>query len=63
MALGFSLLGLLTLVKGHNGEASVTGGAIGIVLGIAFLSTAWVYGRKYVSPKSRTDIRSSPFYA
>ena len=40
LALGFSALGLLIVVKEHDGGASITGGILGILLGAAFLIAA-----------------------
>jgi hypothetical protein len=46
LALGFSVLGLLIVVKGHDGGASIIGGILGILLGATFLMAAclhWKY--------------------
>ena len=47
MAKGFSGLGLLIIAKDHDGGASITGGILGILAGLAFLIAAclhWKYG-------------------
>ena len=43
LALGFSALGLLIVANKHNGGASMTGGIISILLGAAFLITAFLH--------------------
>jgi hypothetical protein len=46
LALGFSALGLLIVAKELDGGASITGGILGILLGVAFLIAAclhWKY--------------------
>ena len=46
LALGFSVLGLLIVAKEHDGGASITGGILGILVGVAFLIAAclqWKY--------------------
>ncbi len=45
MALGFSLLGILILVKGDSDGVSTAGGLIGIFLGATFLMLAFTAGR------------------
>jgi hypothetical protein len=40
MAMGFSVLGLMIVMKQHDGGASIPGGIIGILLGGAFLIAA-----------------------
>jgi hypothetical protein len=42
LALGFSALGLLIVSKEHDGGASITGGILGILLGAAFLTAAYL---------------------
>ena len=42
LALGFSLLGILTLANGENQGASIAGGFIDILLGAAFLMSALI---------------------
>jgi len=41
LALGFSLLGILTLVNRQSQDASIAGGFIDILLGTAFLRSAF----------------------
>ena len=43
LALGFSLLGILTLVNGQSQGASIAGGFIDILLGTAFLMSAFTF--------------------
>ena len=43
LALGFSVLGLLIVAKEHDGGASITGGILGILLGVAFLIAACLH--------------------
>ena len=46
LALGFSGLGLLIITKEHDGGASITGGILGILVGVTFLIAAclhWKY--------------------
>jgi hypothetical protein len=43
LALGFSVLGLLIVVKEHDGGASITGGILGILQGAAFLIAACLH--------------------
>jgi hypothetical protein len=43
LALGFSVLGLLIVVKEHDGGASIIGGILGILLGAAFLMAACLH--------------------
>ena len=45
MALGFSALGLLIVAKEHDGDASITGGILGILLGAAFLIAACLHSK------------------
>ena len=46
LALGFSVLGLLIVVKEHDGGASIIGGILGILLGAAFLIAACLHLRR-----------------
>jgi hypothetical protein len=43
LALGFSVLGLLIVVKEHDSGASIIGGILGILLGAAFLMAACLH--------------------
>ena len=43
LALGFSALGFLIIVKEHDGGASITGGILGILLGASFLIAACLH--------------------
>ena len=40
MAMGFFVLGFLIVVNQHDGDASITGGILGILLGATFLVAA-----------------------
>jgi hypothetical protein len=46
LALGFSVLGLLIVGNKHDGGASMTGGIISILLGAAFLKTAFLHWKR-----------------
>ena len=48
LALGFSVLGLLIVAKEHDGCASITGGILGILLGlgVAFLIAACLHWKR-----------------
>jgi hypothetical protein len=46
LALGFSVLGLLIVAKEHDGGASITGGILGILLGVAFLIAACLHWKR-----------------
>ena len=46
LALGFSVLGLLIVANEHDGGASMTGGIISILLGAAFLITAFLHWKR-----------------
>jgi peptidoglycan/LPS O-acetylase OafA/YrhL len=43
MAMGFSVLGLMIVMKQHDGGASIPGGILGILLGAAFLIAACLH--------------------
>jgi hypothetical protein len=46
LALGFMVLGLLIVAKEHDGGAPIIGGILGILVGVAFLTSAclhWKY--------------------
>jgi peptidoglycan/LPS O-acetylase OafA/YrhL len=43
LALGFSVLGLMIVVKEHDGGAAIIGGILGILLGAAFLIAACLH--------------------
>ena len=46
LALGFSVLGLLIIAKEHEGAASIAGGILGILLGVAFLIAACLHWKR-----------------
>jgi uncharacterized membrane protein YidH (DUF202 family) len=46
LAFGFSVLGLLIVAKEHDGGASVTGGILGILVGVAFLIAACLHWKR-----------------
>jgi uncharacterized membrane protein YidH (DUF202 family) len=46
LALGFSALGLLIVAKNHDGGASIAGGILGILLGVAFLIAAYLHWKR-----------------
>jgi hypothetical protein len=45
LAIGFILLGIQILAKGHSEGAPIAGGVVGVSLGAAFLWLAFYYGR------------------
>ena len=45
LALGFILLGFLILTKGNSQGPQIAGGVVGILLGSAFLISAFSYWR------------------
>ena len=49
LALGFSVLALLIITKEHDGGASITGGILGILVGVTFLIAACLHW-KYCDP-------------
>jgi uncharacterized membrane protein YidH (DUF202 family) len=46
LALGFSVLGLLIVAKERDGGASITGGILGISIGVAFLIAACLHWKR-----------------
>ena len=60
LALGFSVLGLLIVAKGHDGGASITGGIIGIFLGAAFLISACLHGKDCIRIQGRVHVEEIP---
>jgi hypothetical protein len=46
LALGFSALGLLIVATSHDGGASIAGGILGILLGVAFLIAAYLHCKR-----------------
>jgi uncharacterized membrane protein YidH (DUF202 family) len=46
LALGFSVLGLLIVAKEHDDGASIIGGILGILLGVAFLIAACLHWKR-----------------
>jgi len=46
MAMGFSVLGLMIVMKQHDGGASIPGGILGILLGAAFLIAACLHWKR-----------------
>jgi hypothetical protein len=64
LAFGFSVLGLLIVVKEHDGGASITGGVLGILLGAAFLIVAclrWKSGGRMQGGVGAEEVRATEF--
>jgi hypothetical protein len=47
LALGFAVLGLLIVAKEHDGGATIAGGILGILLGVAFLVAACLHWKSF----------------
>jgi hypothetical protein len=60
LALGFSVLGLLIVAKGHDGGASITGGILGILLGAAFLIAACLHWKRCDQIQGRFQVEEVP---
>ena len=62
LALGFSLLGILTLVNGESQGASIVGGFIDILLGAAFLMSAFTFKSAKSSRLLSPLVRQGPVH-
>ena len=60
LALGFSALGLLILAKKHDGGASITGGILGILVGVAFLIAACLHWKYCDQIQGRFQLEEGP---
>jgi hypothetical protein len=60
LALGFSVLGLLIVAKEHDGGASITGGILGILLGVAFLIAAGLHWKSGDQIQSGFQVEEVP---
>ena len=60
LALGFSVLGLLIIAKEHDGGTSITGGILGILLGLAFLIAAWLHWKYCDQIQGRFQLEEVP---
>ena len=60
LAMGFSVLGLLIVAKEHNGGASITGGIISILLGVAFLMAACLHWKCWDQIQGGFQVEEDP---
>jgi hypothetical protein len=60
MALGFSVLGLLIVAKEHDGGATITGGILGILLGVAFLIAACLHWKSFDQIQGEFEVEEVP---
>ena len=60
LALGFSVLGLLIITKEHDGGASITGGILGILVGLAFLIAACLHWKYCDQIQGRFQLEEGP---
>jgi hypothetical protein len=60
LALGFSGLGLLIIAKDHDGGASITGGILGIVVGLAFLIAECLHWKYCDQIQGRFQLEEGP---
>ena len=60
LALGFSGLGLLIIAKDHEGGASITGGILGILVGLAFLIAACLHWKYCDQIQGRFQLEEGP---
>ena len=60
LALGFSGLGLLIIAKDHDGGASITGGSLGILVGLAFLIAAFLHWKYCDQIQDRFQLEEVP---
>jgi hypothetical protein len=60
LALGFSVLGLLIVVKEHDDGTSIIGGILGILLGVAFLIAACLHWKCCNQIQSRFQVEEVP---
>jgi hypothetical protein len=60
LALGFSVLGLLIIAKEHDGGASITGGILGILVGLAFLIAACLHWKYCDQIQGRFQLEEGP---
>jgi hypothetical protein len=62
LALGFSLLGILTLVNRQSQGASIAGGFIDILLGTSFLRSAFTFKSTKPSTLLSPLVRQAPVH-
>jgi hypothetical protein len=60
LALGFSVLGLLIVAKEHDGGQSITGGILGILLGVAFRIAACLHWKRCDQIQGRFQVEEVP---
>jgi len=62
LALGFSLLGMLTLINGESQGVTAAGGFIDILLGTAFLISTFAFKRTKSSTLPSPLVRQAPVH-
>jgi uncharacterized membrane protein YidH (DUF202 family) len=60
LALGFSVLGFLIVAKEHDGGISITGGILGILVGLAFLIAARLHWNYCDQIQGRFQLEEGP---
>jgi hypothetical protein len=60
LALGFSGLGLLIIAKDHDGGASIAGGILGILVGLAFVIAACLHWKYCDQIQGRFQLEEGP---
>ena len=60
LAMGFSVLGVLIVAKEHHGGASITGGIISILLGVAFLMAACLHWKCWDQIQGGFQVEEDP---
>ena len=60
LALGFSALGFMIVVNQHDGGASIAGGILGILVGLAFLIAACLHWRYCDQIQGRFQLEEGP---
>jgi uncharacterized membrane protein YidH (DUF202 family) len=60
LALGFTVLGLLIIAKVHDGDATIAGGILGILVGVAFLVAACLHWKYCDQIQGRSKLDEDP---
>jgi hypothetical protein len=60
LALGFTVLGLLIVAKEPDGGASITGGILGVLVGVAFLISACLHWKYCDQIQDRFQLEGVP---
>ena len=58
--MGFSVLGFMIVVNQHDGGASITGGILGILVGLAFLIAACLHWKYCDQFQGRFQLEEAP---